>query len=273
MTDTNDSKDSKDSKDEKLSDKVLQEKLAAVQELPFDEQIHAFLRAFVADFSGSFEKVLDLGERFRKYIKRSDNQLEEHEFHKFLEDNGQAKTILYVREQLRLIDLDFNKRISIIEYLLFEYKKTLQEMFAKRQVNTKALLAMDKAIAEYQKVLRTKRETAEKIEQLKATIAAGGDDAKHAKGELHRLQHTEKSKEGAQEIGALAEKLRAQRLVKEGGDDKDQAFKEEQERVAEAKRQQEQEQKKKAEESRAKLAAKAALFGQTSSPPSSPKQK
>jgi len=269
MTDTT---DSKDSKDKKLSDKELQDKLSEVQDMGFDDQIKAFLRAFVAEFSGSFEKVLDLGERFRKYIKRSDNQLEEHELHKFLEDNGQAKTILFVREQLRLIDLDFNKRISIIEYLLFEYKKTLQEMFANRPVNTKALAAMEKAIAEYTKVLRTKRETAEKIEDLKAKIAAGGDDAKHAKGELHRLQHTEKSKEGAQEIGALAEKLRAQRLVKEGGGDQDQAFKEEQARVAEAKRQQEAEQKKKAEESKAKLAAKAALFGSTTSPPSSPKK-
>jgi len=272
--------DTKEDKKEEFTEKELQERLKTIQELTFDEQIKAFLKAFAGEFisgaiSGGFEKVLDLGEKFRKYIKPgSDNQLDEQQFHKFLEDHVEAQTIKLTRDQLRAIDLDFNMRVSIIEYLLSEYKKTLQELFStKKKGDPKALAALEKAIAAHILVLKTKRERAEKEEELKAKIAAGGDDAKHAKGELFRLTNSEKAKEGEQEIGALAEKLKAQRLVKQGGGDHDEAFREEQARLAEVKRQEEAEKKKKAEESKAKLAARAALFGGTATPssPKSPK--
>jgi len=101
---------------------------------------------------------------------------------------------------------------------------------------------------------------------LEAKIASGDTSAR---GELHRLKNDDKAKEGANEIGALAGKLKAQRALKEGGGgSNDEAFKEEQQRVAEAKRQRELEEKKKADDSKAKLAARAALFGNTTQPTS-----
>jgi hypothetical protein len=41
---------------------------------------------------------------------------------------------------LKMIDLDRNNRVSLIEYLLFRYKKTVTELFAEKPGNFAALL-------------------------------------------------------------------------------------------------------------------------------------
>jgi hypothetical protein len=113
-----------------------------------DEQTKAFLRAFVVEFQGKFEQVLDLVEEFRTYlaytstpcfvhsplfplhfspidttrytVKGGDGQLDEHQAHIFLEKKGEAATVVEFREKMKQIDLDFNKRVSVIEYHVSE---------------------------------------------------------------------------------------------------------------------------------------------------------
>lgn len=45
----------------------LQTQLAEVTAMTIDGQATFFLRAFVAEFAGNFEEVLDLAEDFKKY--------------------------------------------------------------------------------------------------------------------------------------------------------------------------------------------------------------
>ena len=91
-------------------------------------------------------------DEFKVYAKGSpDEQLDEQQAHRFLEAKGEAHTVVEMREkvflryawpepdialpgliQLRTIDLDFNKRISIIEWLLFKFKKTLKVFSTRR---------------------------------------------------------------------------------------------------------------------------------------------
>jgi hypothetical protein len=80
--------------------------------------------------------------------------------------------VVEFREKMRLIDLDFNKRISCLEYLLYKYKKTLKEMFEAKP-NAAAIKALEEAIAKYQAVFREKKEREEKIASLERIIAAG----------------------------------------------------------------------------------------------------
>jgi len=47
--------------------------------------------------------------------------LDEFWSHKFLETLGETMTVIEMREKFRKIDADFNKRMSLLEYLMFRY--------------------------------------------------------------------------------------------------------------------------------------------------------
>lgn len=53
-----------------------------------DEQAKFFLRAFVMDFQGRFEEVLDIGQEFKKFAPGTEDEvreLDEFQCHRFLE--------------------------------------------------------------------------------------------------------------------------------------------------------------------------------------------
>jgi len=231
---------------------------------PIDEQTKAFLRAFVVDFQGKFEQVLDLVEEFRTYTtKGGDGQLDEHQAHIFLEKKGEAATVVEFREKLKQIDLDFNKRVSVIEYLLFKYKKTVKDLFEAKP-NAALIKQLEEAIEKYQAVFRKKKEREEKIAQLESLVAQGGKDAAKAKAELMNLKSHDSAEDTSNEISALAAKLKAKRALANPDEEakrlQEEAFKEEQARVAEEQRKKEQEEKRKQEESRQRLKEKAKLW-------------
>ena len=60
-----------------------------------DQQCTTFLRAFVGDFHGNFEAVLDLAEEFKTFTPNptSDRDLEQIIAHRFLEKRGETKTV------------------------------------------------------------------------------------------------------------------------------------------------------------------------------------
>jgi len=49
------------------------------------------------------------------------SDLDEFWSHKFLETLGETMTVIEMREKFRKIDADFNKRMSLLEYLMFRY--------------------------------------------------------------------------------------------------------------------------------------------------------
>jgi hypothetical protein len=114
-----------------------------------DEQAMTFLRAFVGDFQGKFEEVLVIGEQFKSYGTKGAKlvELDEFQAHRFLEARGETKTVKDMREELKTIDLDFNKKVAFIEYLLFRYKKTLRDLFTAKP-NAAALAKLEKAVAQ-----------------------------------------------------------------------------------------------------------------------------
>jgi len=60
--------------------------------------------------------------------KKEGNELDEFEAHRFLEQLGETLTVQAMRNKLRDIDVDFNKRMALIEYLIFRYGKTLKQV-------------------------------------------------------------------------------------------------------------------------------------------------
>lgn len=54
--------------------------------------------------------------------------MDEFEAHKFLEGRGETLTVKDMRDRLKDIDLDSNNHMAFIEYLLFKYKKTPEQV-------------------------------------------------------------------------------------------------------------------------------------------------
>jgi len=60
--------------------------------------------------------------------KADGNELDEFWSHKFLERIGRTMTVIKMREEFRTIDVDFNKKMSMTEFLGHTYKKNIQQI-------------------------------------------------------------------------------------------------------------------------------------------------
>jgi len=226
-----------------------------------DEQAMTFLRAFVGEFQGKFEEVLQLAEEFRKFCTQTGKiqELDEFEGHRFLEKRGETKTVKDMREQLQAIDIDSNNKVAFIEYLLFRYKKTLKDLFTAKP-NAALLAKLEKAIQQYKGVFEEKKKREEKMKELEKVVAAGGKEANRAKAELKNMQLQDPANEAKSEMQALQAKLAAKRALNNPEEEEKKIYEEEQRRVAEEKQQKEMDEKKKREESRKKLKEKSSLW-------------
>jgi len=242
--------------------KQFMEKLKNLQEKTISEQAKFFLQAFVMEFAGTFEVVLTMVDEFKVYAKGAeDGQLDEIQAHHYLEKRGETHTAIEFREKMRQIDLDFNKRISITEWLVFKYNKTLKGLFTPPPTGTvdpKFLRALNDAIDKHEAVHKAKQEKESKIAELEQTVKAGGPGAARARVELMGLKGEDPAKHGASAIDAIAAKMKAQRELKAAKPVD--PFEEEQKRLAEEKKKKAEEDKRKKDESRARLAAKSKLW-------------
>jgi len=141
---------------------------------------------------------------------------------------------------------------------MFLKGKTMEDLFTAKP--DAALVAkLEAAIAQYRRVFEEKRAREEKMAQLRAAAANG--DVK-AKSELRRMEMSNSAaEETVDEVAALRARMAAKRALRDGGQaDKEQALEDEKRRVAaeEARKKKEAEDARQA--SRARLAAKAALW-------------
>jgi len=119
--------------------------------------------------------------------------------------------------------------------------------------------ALQKAIQAYREVLAKKAARVAKMDKLREEAKQPGVKGKTAQAQLHQMESEDQLALSKEEITAGAAKRKAEK------DQKEDPFVVEQRRIAEIKKKEEEEKKKKADESRARLAAKAALFNPNSS--------
>eukprot|EP00478_Filoreta_tenera_P003664 GABV01003894.1.p1 GENE.GABV01003894.1~~GABV01003894.1.p1 ORF type:complete len:121 (+),score=33.21 GABV01003894.1:121-483(+) len=102
-----------------MTDANYVEKLNEICAMTISEQAKYFLRAFVLEFQGNFEQILEQGYQMSKYSAggESATSLDEHEAHLFLEKRGTATTVVELRDALRTIDLNSDGRMAFIEFL------------------------------------------------------------------------------------------------------------------------------------------------------------
>eukprot|EP01089_Gocevia_fonbrunei_P000289 TRINITY_DN10300_c0_g1_i1.p1 TRINITY_DN10300_c0_g1~~TRINITY_DN10300_c0_g1_i1.p1 ORF type:complete len:252 (-),score=83.97 TRINITY_DN10300_c0_g1_i1:26-781(-) len=241
---------------------------AEITKKPVDAQTKFFLRAFVIEFQGKFETVLDICDQYKNYapqgVERSSlAALPEFECHLFLEKRGETLTVRALRENLKAeIKLTSDHQVAFVEYLLWKYKKTLAQLFTpppEGAVNQKLLALMDQAIESYLSTKEAERVRREELEKLKvATDGAKRSVASvQAKNKMQELEGQEFSGAFAQ-MQALRKKREAEEALARAP--KVDPYVEEQKRLAEEKRRKEEEDKKKKDESRDRLKARAALW-------------
>ena len=183
-------------------------------------------------------------------------ELNEFEAHRFLEKRGESKTVKNMREELAGIDIDFNRRVAFIEYLLFKYKKSLKDLFTAKP-NAALLAKLERAIQQYKAVFEEKKKREQQMADLEKRAAAGDN---RAKSELRRMQMDDPASEAKNEMQALQQKLAAKRALKNPQEEEDRLYKEEQQRIADIKAQEEAEEQRKRNESRNRLKQRAALW-------------
>jgi len=120
--------------------------------------------------------------------------LDEFWSHKFLETLGETMTVIEMREKFRKIDADFNKRMSMLEYLMFRYNIEPHAMVTapqggdQEQINKaqamvdsaqKAVDSMNAALAEAKKAveasIQAEKENKAALEELRAQEKAFED--------------------------------------------------------------------------------------------------
>jgi len=153
----------------------------------YADQAKFFLNAFWPEHSDKAEEVwgfwvkivaLDLGKG------KEGNELDEFNAHRFLEQLKETKTVIEMRNSFKEIDLDNNKRMALIEYLVFKYKVSIKVLLSRPQGTNEDLVKAQKALDEVNAEIA--RIEGKKTELEKAS-AGSGVKAMQAKNELQQL--------------------------------------------------------------------------------------
>jgi len=110
--------------------------LKHLQQKKYAEQAVAFLNAYWDEVNNDRESIWDLTHQFIALDHENGKEgcdLDEFNAHRFLERLGETKTVKQMRDELREIDMDFNKRMALIEYYLWSYKKTVSDFISRPQ--------------------------------------------------------------------------------------------------------------------------------------------
>jgi len=95
----------------------------------YSDQAIAFLNAYWEDVNQDREQIWEQTHQFIELDHENGKEgvdLDEFNAHRFLEKLGETKTVKQMRDELKEIDMDFNKRMALIEYFLWGYKKNCQ---------------------------------------------------------------------------------------------------------------------------------------------------
>jgi len=184
-------------------DEKYRKKFGDYSNKPYAEQSKLFLNAFWDDVVAKKIDAEEIWKFTQKFIELDQklhaggHDLDEFEAHKFLESLGETMTVMALRERLRTIDLDSNNRMSMCEYLVFKYKKTVADFCNAPQGDNKK--EIDEAQEKVDSASKALAVAQEKLEESKAA-------AEELKKQLHEQKQIQTE---------LEENLRQQKLAQD----------------------------------------------------------
>jgi len=177
----------------------------------YAEQGKAFLNAYWDELNGEAEGVWGWCNQFLELDiekGKEGSDLDEFNAHRFLEKLGETRTIREMRDELREIDIDFNKRMALIEYLLYRYKKGIVDFVSRPQGdNTEELKEAQRQLDEAQRALDVAREASSQAEEAADVAAREAELAKRSAQEAK--VKSEQAKSSANEARQRAEEAAA----------------------------------------------------------------
>jgi len=118
----------------------------------YSDQGKAFLNAYLADIGEpEANKVWDWCIKFADLDlakKKEGTDLDEFNAHRFLESLNESKTVRQMRQEIAESDLDFNKRLALIEYCLWRYKKAVPDFLKRPQGGSEEIRRCQQRIKE-----------------------------------------------------------------------------------------------------------------------------
>mmetsp|Transcript_16256 Transcript_16256/g.41687 ORF Transcript_16256/g.41687 Transcript_16256/m.41687 type:complete len:243 (-) Transcript_16256:34-762(-) len=180
------------------------------ESLPYNLQAKAFLHAHWTSVKGQGAEEIwkhcqnyygvDLHLKGLSPIStgQAGTSLDEAGFHYFLEKNIKPYTVLEARKALKEADISFDGRVSLLEFLNWQFKKRADD-FVRNAPKIEELEGanMDEALKRAQAALNAVRDEINKIEQererLEKDCEAGGIKGTRAKNELAQLMSRDKT--------------------------------------------------------------------------------
>uniref|UniRef100_A0A6A7G3W5 Protein tolA n=1 Tax=Hirondellea gigas TaxID=1518452 RepID=A0A6A7G3W5_9CRUS len=199
------------------------DKFKALNAKPYAEQAKWFLNAFwddcgeanTADIWTYTNSMIEIDEQNGK----SGCELEELTAHRFLEQRGDTLTVREMREVLKKIDIDSNKRMSLCEYLIYRYKASdpdalhdlVNALQGDKEMIDKAQALLDDALAAMSEAQREAQEAREADDKAQtAKQAAEQAEAEAVAAEDHCRELERPLKEAEEEVRKAQAELKAQ---------------------------------------------------------------
>ncbi|KAH3757615.1 TolA protein [Pelomyxa schiedti] len=148
-------------------------KWKTIATLPYSDQGIWVLNGFWEEISGEAENVWKWVELFAKLDQEkgaAGNSLDEFWSHKFLETLGTTMTVIQMRELLRAIDVDSDKKMSLIEFLIHRFKKSVAQVISASQGDNKK--EVDEAQAKVEEAQRAVEQMVQRLQQATESAEA-----------------------------------------------------------------------------------------------------
>jgi len=171
--------------------KDQEEKWQKIESLNYAGQCKYMLNGFWDTLEKDAELVWNWCQSFTELDpdKHADgNELDEFWSHKFLEGLGETMTVIEMREKFRKIDADFNKRMSMVEYIMYRYGFSIPSVLTAPQGdNTEGIKRAQAMVDEAQRALdemtvklNAAKEAAERAKQAADAAKKAADAAREA---------------------------------------------------------------------------------------------
>ncbi|MES1910010.1 MAG: hypothetical protein MHM6MM_002678 [Cercozoa sp. M6MM] len=145
------------------------------------------------------------------------NELDEFESHRFLEQTDGAITVLALRKKLREIDLDFNGKMALVEFLVFRYNLDVTALVTRPQSSNGAALQeaetrlkkVQEAFAVASQARKASVEAelfaVEKAKEARAEAAAAAEEAEKASAAEAVAKAAADEAQAAEDVAKAAE--------------------------------------------------------------------
>jgi len=139
----------------------------------YSDQAKFFLNAFWKESGDQAETIWQYTQKIVELDTqkgKNGSDLDEFNAHRFLEHMGETKRVVELRESLRSIDLDFNKRMALIEYLLYKYKQTIKELLSRPQGESEELAQAEQRLKEVQVAMENMKQELDALKKEEDSV-------------------------------------------------------------------------------------------------------